>query len=291
MEAEKAEVEAIAGNAAAPTFANTIEALEESGELLDRVGRVFGCLNSAETNEELQAVSRDLAPLRAKHNDDIALNEPLFARIEAIYEKRDRLGLTAEQDTLLENYYLRFVRSGAALNDADKETLRSINEELSKLYVEFRQNHLKQTNAIALVIDKEEDLAGLPADVVQAAAEMAKDRDMPGKWVFTLQKPSFIPFLMHSEKRGLREIVFKAYVNRGNNDDEFDNKKLIARIASLRVKRANLLGYETHADYVLERNMARTPKRVYAFLNERSSTGMAMMSSWRRGTGGTMPNE
>jgi peptidyl-dipeptidase Dcp len=268
MEAEKAEVEAIAGSGEEPTFENTIEALEESGKLLDRVGRVFGCLNSAETNEELQTISRDIAPLRAKHNDDIKLNETLFARIAKIYQKRDRLALTAEQDTVLENYYLSFVRSGADLNDEDKETLRGINEELSKLYVEFRQNHLKQTNAIGLVIDKKEDLAGLPGDVVQAAAEMAAERDMPGKWVFTLQKPSFIPFLMHSEKRQLREIVFKAYVNRGNNNDESDNKKLISRIAALRVKRANLLGYETHADYVLERNMAKIPENVYGFLDD-----------------------
>jgi len=268
MEAEKAEVEAIAGNRAAPTFANTIEALEKSGKRLDRVGRVFSCLNGANTNEQLQAISKEMAPLQAKHNDDIKLNKALFARIEKVYKERDRLGLTAEQDTLLENHYLSFVRSGADLNDEDKEKLRGINEELSKLYVAFRQNHLKQTNAIGLVIDKEADLAGLPDDVVQVAAEMAKERGMPGKWVFTLQKPSFIPFLMDSEKRPLRETLFKAYVNRGNNDDECDNKKLISRVAALRVKRANLLGYDTHADYVLERNMAKTAENVYAFLND-----------------------
>ena len=146
--------------------------------------------------------------------------------------------------------------------------MRRINEELSKLYVEFRQNHLKQTNAIGLVIDKDEDLAGLPDGVVQAAAEMAKARGMEGKWVFTLQKPSFIPFLMNSEKRNLREIVFKAYINRGNNNDEFDNKKLISRIATLRISRANLLGYKTHADFVLERNMTKNPENVYKFLND-----------------------
>jgi len=268
MQAEKAEVEAIANNREGPAFENTIEALEESGELLDRVSRVFSCLNGANTNDELQNTSKEVAPLRAKHNDDIKLNEALFTRIEQIYEKKDRLGLTPEQDTLLENYYLGFVRSGADLNDSDKRKLRTINEELSKLYVEFRQNHLKQTNAIALVIDKDEDLAGLPDEVVQAAAEMAEERDMPGKWVFTLQKPSFIPFLVNSSKRDLREIVFKAYVNRGNNNDEFDNKKLISRIAALRVSRANLLGYDTHADYVLERNMAKNPENVYAFLND-----------------------
>ena len=268
MAVEKAEVEAIANNEEDPTFENTIEALEESGELLERVSAVFSCLNGANTNDKLQSISREVAPLRAKHNDDIKLNKVLFARIKQIYEQKDRLGLTLEQDTLLENYYLGFVRSGANLNDGDKEKLRRINEELSKLYVEFRQNHLKQTNAVGLVIYKDEDLAGLPDEVVQAAAEMAEERGMPGKWVFTLQKPSFIPFLMNSSKRELRKIVFKAYVNRGNNNDEFDNKKLISRIASLRVSRANLLGYDTHADYVLERNMAKKPENVYAFLND-----------------------
>ena len=268
MEAEKAEVETIANNQQEPTFENTIEALEKSGELLDRVSRVFGCLNSANTNDELQNISKEIAPLRARHNDDINLNEKLFARIKQIYEKKESLGLTAEQNILLENYFLRFVRSGANLNNQDKETLRNINEELSNLYVKFRQNHLKQTNAIALVIDNEDDLAGLPDDVVQAAAEMAKARGKEGKWVFTLQKPSFIPFLMHSEKRNLCQIIFKAYINRGNNNDEFDNKKLISRIAALRVKKANLLGYKTHADFILERNMAKKPENVYKFLND-----------------------
>jgi peptidyl-dipeptidase Dcp len=268
MEAEQLEIEAIADNEEEPTFKNTIEALEESGELLERVSRVFGCLNGANTNDELQNISKEVAPLRAKHNDDINLNEALFARIKQIYEKKESLRLTAEQDTLLENYFLHFVRSGANLNDGDKEQLRRINEELSNLYVQFRQNHLKQTNAIGLVIDKDEDLAGLPDGVVQGAAEMAEARGMEGKWVFTLQKPSFIPFLTNSEKRELREIVFKAYVNRGNNNDEFDNKKLISRVAALRVRRANLLGYKSHADYVLERNMAKKAETVYKFLND-----------------------
>ncbi|MHC4116954.1 MAG: M3 family metallopeptidase [Planctomycetota bacterium] len=268
MEAEKAEVEAIAENDQEPTFENTIEALEEAGEQLDKVSRVFSCLNGANTNEDLQNISKEVAPLRAKHSDDINLNEDLFARIKNIYDAKEGLGLNVEQDTLLENYYLGFVRSGANLNDQEKEKLRSINEELSKLYVTFRQNHLNQTNAVALAIDKREDLAGLPDGVIQAAAEMAKARDMEGKWVFTLQKPSFIPFLIHSERRDLREIVFKAYINRGNNDDEFDNKTLISRIAALRVRKTNLLGYKTHADFVLERNMAENPENVYKFLND-----------------------
>ncbi len=266
MKVEKSEVEAIVNNEEGPTFKNTIEALEKSGELLDRVSRVFGCLNGANTNDELQNISKEVAPIRAKHDDDISLNEKLFAKIKQIYDKKESLGLTPEQNTLLENYYLGFVRSGANLNDEDKEKLRNINEELSNLYVKFKQNHLKQTNAIALIIDKDEDLAGLPDEVVQAAVEMAKAKGMEGKWVFTLQKPSFIPFLTNSKKRNLREVVFKAYINRGNNNDEFDNKKLISRIASLRISKANLLGYKTHADFVLERNMAKNSENVYKFL-------------------------
>jgi peptidyl-dipeptidase Dcp len=266
MKAEKAEVEAIVNHEEEPTFRNTIDALEKSGELLDRVSRVFSCLNGANTNDELQDISKEVAPLQAKHNDDIKLNEKLFEKIKHIYDKKESLGLTPEQNTLLENYFLGFIRSGANLNDEDKEKLRNINEELSNLYVKFKQNHLKQTNAIALIIDKEEDLAGLPDEVVQAAIEMAKARGMEGKWIFTLQKPSFIPFLINSEKRNLREIVFKAYINRGNNNDEFDNKKLISRIASLRISKANLLGYKNHADFILERNMAKNSENVYKFL-------------------------
>ncbi|MDT8302318.1 MAG: hypothetical protein RQ760_12600, partial [Sedimentisphaerales bacterium] len=201
MKAEKSEVDAIVNNEEEPTFKNTIEALEKSGKLLDRVSRVFSCLNGANTNDELQNISKEIAPIRAKHDDDISLNEKLFAKIKQIYDKKESLELTPEQNTLMENYYLNFVRSGANLNDEDKEKLRNINEELSNLYVKFKQNHLKQTNAVALIIDNDEDLTGLPDEVVQAAAEMAKARDMEGKWVFTLQKPSFIPFLINSEKR------------------------------------------------------------------------------------------
>jgi peptidyl-dipeptidase Dcp len=202
----------------------------------------------------------------SKHSDDISLNEKLFARIKAIYEEKESLNLNEDQLIVLENYYQGFVRSGANLNVEDKEKLRAINEELSTLYVKFRENHLNQTNAIALVIEEEEDLAGLSDDVIQSAAEMGKARNMEGKWVFTLQKPSFLPFLTASEKRDLRETVLKAYITRGNHNDEYDNKKIISRIAALRVKRANLLGHETHADYVLERNMAKIPENVYKFL-------------------------
>lgn len=268
IKAELAEVEAIVNNPEAPTFENTIVALEKSGKLLSIVNRVFNCLNAANTNEELQNISQQTAPMLAKHRDDINLNQKLFNRIKQIYENKENLNLNFEENTLLENYYQTFVRSGANLNEKDKAKLRKINEELSNLYVAFRKNHLNQTNAICLIIENKEDLAGLPDDVIQAAAEMAKNRDMEGKWVFTLQKPSFIPFLQYSEKRNLRKEVFKAYINRGNNGDEYDNKKIISRIAVLRVKRANILGYKTHADFVLERNMAKNPDNVYKFLYE-----------------------
>ncbi len=267
MKAEKVEVEAIINNAEEPTFKNTIEALEKKGELLRRVNSVFNCLNGANTNDELQKISKEIEPLKTRHHDDIKLNEKLFSRIKRIHEAQERLDLTTEEHIVLENYYLRFVRSGADLNAADKEKLRNINEELSNLYVKFDQNHLKQTNAIGLVIDNEEDLAGLPEDVVQAAAEIAKSRGLDDKWAFTLQRPSFTPFLVNSEKRNLREIIFKAYINRGNHNDEFDSKKLVSRIVSLRVSRANLLGYKNHADFVLEREMAKNQQNVYTFLN------------------------
>jgi len=268
MQIEKAEIEAIIDNEEPPTFKNTIEALEKSGELLGRTDMVFRCLNGANTNDELQKISKEVAPLKTRHYDDINLNPELFNKINQIYANKADLGLIPEQNILLENYYVKFVRMGANLNDKDKEKLRAINEELSGLYVRFRQNHLKESNAIGLVINKEEDLAGLPERVVQTAAEMAKARGMEGKWAFSLQKPSFTPFLINSEKRELREILYKAYINRGNNDDEFDNKRVISRIASLRVSRANLLGYKSHAAYTLEKNMAKNQENVYNFLME-----------------------
>jgi peptidyl-dipeptidase Dcp len=268
MSAHNSEIEDIVNNPDEPTFKNTIEALEKSGKLLDTIDRVFSCLNGADTNPELQSISEQVEPLLTKHNDNILLNPDLFARVKAIYEKRDNLGLNEEENILLENTYKDFVRNGADLNENDKAELRAVNEELSTLYVKFRKNQLNQTNAIALVIENESDLAGLPEDLIAAAAETAKSRDMEGKWVITLQKPSFEPFLQYSEKRQLREKVYKGYINRGNNGDEYDNKAVVARIAALRVKRGRLLGYKTYADFKLERNMAKNPENVYRFLND-----------------------
>jgi peptidyl-dipeptidase Dcp len=263
---EKLEIDAIINNPEKPTFKNTIIPLEKSGELLGRVNRVFGAINGANTTDEIQKIARVTTPMLAKHRDDIALNDKLFARIKAVY--MNKAELTEVEQNVVENYYKNAVRSGAELDDAGKEKLRQINQQLSVLGLKFSENALKETNAIALVIDKQEDLAGLQQDVINAAAELAKSKNMEGKWAFSLQKPSFIPFLQYSQKRDLREIVFKAYINRGSNNNEFDNKKIVARVASLRVDRANLLGYKTYADFVLERNMAKTPDNVYKFLND-----------------------
>ncbi|MBN2319066.1 MAG: M3 family metallopeptidase [Acidobacteria bacterium] len=268
MNAHRNEVEDIINNPEEPTFKNTIEAIEKSGKLLDTVDRVFSCLNGADTSPELQAISEEVEPLLTKHSDDILLNPDLFTRVKTIYEQRESLNLNEEESTLLENIYKDFVRSGAGLNEDDKAALRAINEELSTLYVKFRKNHLDQTNAIALVIENESDLAGLPDSRIAASAETAKDRGMEGKWVITLQKPSFEPFLQYSEKRSLREKVFKGYINRGNNGGDYDNNAVVSRIAALRVKRGRLLGYETYADFVLERNMAKNPENVYSFLHD-----------------------
>ncbi len=266
MNRQLAAIEEIVANPEPATFENTIVALERSGDLLTTVGSVFRGLNSANTNDEMQALARELAPIQSKHRDMIRFNEKLFARVEKVYDQREGLDLTPEQRKLLEDYYKYFVRGGAKLGPEEKEKLAGINEELSVLSLQFGENILKETNKFELVIDDEEDLAGLPAAVVQGAAEAAAERGHEGKWVFTLHKPSMLPFLQYSEKRGLREKIFTAYINMGNNGDELDNKENAARIAALRVEKANLLGYETFADYILDENMAKEPKTVYEFL-------------------------
>jgi len=265
---QKAEVDVIINNTEKPTFVNTIEAMEKSGKLLIKVSSVFYNLNSANTNDEMQEIAKTVAPMLSKHNDDINLNEKLFARVKTIYSEKEKLNLTTEQKTVLKNYYDDFIRGGANLNNEQKEKFRKINEELSLLSLKFGENLLKETNSIGLIIENKNDLAGLPESVIQSAFELGKTKGHEGKWVFTLQKPSFIPFLQYSEKRNLREVIFKAYINRGNNNNEFDNNKILSSIAALRVERANLLGYKTHADYILEKNMAKNPETVYKFLND-----------------------
>jgi len=268
MARQKKEIETVVANPEPPTFANTIESVERSGELLTRVSNVFFCLSEANTNEALQKIEADISPLLAKHRDDINLDPKLFARVKAVHDERDKLVLTAEQVRLLDKFYKNFVRGGANLGEAAKAEFRKINEELSVLSVKFGDSVLKETNAFALVIDKADDLAGLPQAVVQGAADAAKARGLEGRWVFTLHKPSMIPFLQYSPKRDLRERIFKAYINRADNGNASDNKAVLSRIAALRVKRANLLGYKTHADFVLEENMAKTPAGVTRLLDQ-----------------------
>jgi len=268
FEEQKTEIQAIINNPKEPDFNNTIKMLAYSGELLSKVSRVFGALNSAHTNDSLQAINREIAPIASSHRDDINLNDTLFRRVKSVYDNKEKFKLTDEEKKLLEDTYKDFVRSGAALSPGDKEKLRSINEELSRLQVQFGQNLLAETNGFKLILDKKEDLAGLPEGVIAQAAAMAKSLNLDGKWVFTLQVPSMTPFLQYSERRDLREKLFTGYFMKGDNDNQYDNKAIIARIARLRTERSKLLGYESFAGYALERNMAKTPEKVFEFLDQ-----------------------
>lgn len=265
---QRAELEQIINNPEAPTFQNTIAALEKSGKLLTKVSRVFFNLTSANTNDELQRVAETITPQLTKLNSDIYLNEKLYQRIKTIYDLRESLNLNKEELRLLENYYTDFTRAGIGLSEDKKKRLREINEQLSSLQLKFGDNLRKETNALGLVVDKEEDLTGLPDAVIKAAAELAEANGLKGKWAFNLQRPSWTPFLQYSQKRELREKLYKAYINRGNNNNEFDNKEIIKKIVALRIEKAKLLGYETYAHFKLEKNMAKTPENVLKFLNE-----------------------
>lgn len=266
---QQAEVEVILNNPDAPTFENTIIPFDHSGKLLSKVSAVFGTLNGANTTPTLQGIAREITPKTTKHRDNIMLNDKLFQRIKTVYENRENSNLTAEQKRVVQKYYDDFVRNGANLSDSDKEKLRNINQQLSSLSLKFGENLLAETNTnFKLVIDKEEDLAGLPKDVIDAAVETAKQFNEEGKWVFTLQKPSMLPFLQYAKNRELREKLYRGYFMRGNYDNEFDNKDVLLKIANLRAERANLLGYKTYAEYSISNNMAKTPQNVYDFLNK-----------------------
>jgi len=268
MKRHKEEIQAIIENESAPTFENTIEAMDRGGALLARVSRVFFAMRSSMTSDDIEAIAKDVAPRLSKHSDEIRLNDALYQKVRAVYEQRPKLDLTPEQDRLLEEYHKRFVRGGAKLPADKKERLKELNAELSLLSLKFGENVLKENNRFELVIEDKADLAGLPASVVAAAAETATERGHEGKWVFTLHKPSMIPFLQYSERRDLREKIYRGYINRGDNDDELDNKGTLAKMATLRIERVKLLGYETHAHYVLEENMAKEPVSVYRLLDE-----------------------
>ena len=262
------EIDSIVNNSEAPSFENTIVALEEAGSLLNNISRVFFNMNSANTNDTIQAIAKDLAPVLSAHSDNIRLNARLFERVKAVYEQRAALSLDAEDSKLLEETYKSFVRAGANLSDEDKEKLKKINAELSVLTTQFGQNLLAETNAYELVVDNEADLAGLPEALKAAAADVAKAKGHDGKWVFTLQNPSLMPFLQYAENRELRRQMWDAYQMRGNNGNANDNKETLLKTANLRLEKAKLLGYPSHAAYVLEEAMALNPNNVYDLLNK-----------------------
>ncbi|WP_437919293.1 M3 family metallopeptidase [Sphingobacterium sp. LRF_L2] len=268
LEQHNLEIDSIVNNTEEPTFQNTIVALENAGTLLNNIETIFSNLNSANTNDSIQAIDTDLAPVLSAHTDEIALNEKLFARVKSVYDSRNTLSLDAEDTKLLEETYKGFVRSGANLSADKKEQLKKINAELSVLTTTFGQNLLAETNAFELVIDNEGDLAGLPEGLRSAAADAAKAKGKEGKWVFTLQNPSVMPFLQYADNRSLRKKIWDAYQKKGNNDNDYDNKKNVVKIANLRLEKAKLLGYPSHAAYVLEESMAQNPANVYALLNK-----------------------
>jgi len=265
---QKLEFAAIVNNEDQPTFENTIVAIEKSGQLLNKVTKVFGSLNGTDTDDEMQKIAEKSTSMLSKHFDDFYLNEKLFRRIKTLYNEKETLDMTTEQNRVIENYYIDFVRGGANLSNEEKEQLRKINDELSQLILKFGDNVRKENNKFELIVNKQEDLAGLPVASIQAAKEKADARALQGKWLFTIDKPTLIPFLQFSENRDLREKMYRAYMNRGNNNNELDNKKIFSRIIVLRVEKANLLGFNTYADFVLQKKMAKTPDNVYSFLND-----------------------
>lgn len=266
MEEQKGEIEAIVNNPEPATFQNTIAALDQSGALLRKVRTVFSGLNSANTNDDMQALSRELSPLQSKHSDDIKLNAKLFARIKAVHDNPG--DLDKEQKKLLEETYKDFVRGGANLDAESQKKLRELNSEISMLQLTFGQNMLKETNAFRLVVDKQEDLAGLPENLIANAAETAREAGMEGKWIFTLHNPSVMPFLQYANNRDLREKIFKGYINRGNNGNANDNKEVVRKLITARLEKAKLMGYEDYASFALEDRMAKTSDAVYGLLDQ-----------------------
>lgn len=268
MEEQKQEIQAIVSNPEAPSFQNTIVALDQCGKLLNKVQIVFGGLNSANTSAEMQALSKEMTPLLSAHRDDISLNAGLFARVKAVYDQRGQLHLNAEDSKLLENTYKRFARNGANLSEADQQKLRELNSQISMLQLTFGQNMLKETNAFKLVIEDPADLSGLPATLIAGAAETAKAQGLEGKWVFTLQNPSIMPFLQYADNRELRERIFKAYTNRGNNGNDADNKKVVRDLVAARLEKARLMGFQDYASMALEDRMAQNEENVYNLLDQ-----------------------
>lgn len=266
MRLEKLEIDAIVNNKQAANFENTIVAYTGTGKFLNRVSSVFFCMTGTDMTEDLEKLQSEISRKLTTHGSDISLNEKLFERIKSVYDNRNTMGLDSEQMRLVEKVYKGFERNGANLSAADKEALRELDSELSALTIKFGKNLRTDNGAFTVVVDKKADLAGLPQSIIAAAAWEGTSRGMKGKWIFTLDKPSMIPFLQYSENRPLREKLYKGYLERCNNDNQNDNKAVIESIANKRLSRANLLGYPSHAAFVLDRNMSKKPEAVYSLL-------------------------
>nr|WP_315142146.1 M3 family metallopeptidase [uncultured Flavobacterium sp.] len=264
IELAKAEIDAIVRNPIKPTFENTIEALAFSGDVLDRISSIFFNLNSAETNDEIQKIAQEVSPLLSEFGNDVRLNPDLFARVKTVYEQREKLNLNAEQTTLLDKKYKSFSRNGANLSEDKKNQLRAIDKELSKLSLQFGENVLAETQAYQLHITTESELAGLPEGTVEAARSLAKSQEKEG-WIFTLDYPSYVPFVTYADNRELRKKMAIAFGAKGFQNNEFDNQELVLKIAKLRFDRAQVLGYASHAHFVLEERMAESPEKVKTF--------------------------
>lgn len=267
IEEQNQNIQAIIDNKQEPDFENTIVALDNSDPILSRVSAIFFNMTDAETTDELTQLSIKIAPVLSEHNDNIYLNQALFKKVNAVYQKKGTAKLTTEQSRLLDETYKSFVRSGANLDNQKQARLREINKELSTLGITFSNNILNENNSFKLVVDKKEDLAGLPDWFCESAAQEAKADGKEGKWLFTLHNASRLPFLQYAENRVLREKMYKAYINRGNNNDKNDNKKIITQIVSLRLEKAQLLGFDCYSNFVLDNTMAKNSETVMAFLN------------------------
>jgi Zn-dependent oligopeptidase len=267
IELAKAEIDAIVNNPENPTFENTIETLSYSGDTLDRISSIFFNLNSAETSDEMQKIAQDVSPLLSEFGNDVRLNAALFVKVKTVYDLRDSLNLNPEQTTLLDKQYKSFSRNGANLAEDKKTQLREIDKELSKLSLQFGENTLAETHAFQLHLTDYKHLAGLPEGTIEAARSLAKAQEKEG-WIFTLDHPSYIPFVTYADNRELRKKMAIAFGARCFQNNEFDNQEIVLKIAKLRFERANLLGYKTHAHFVLEERMAESPEKVLSFSND-----------------------
>ena len=268
MEEQKKEVEAIVNNPEAPTFENTIKALDQSGKLMKKVMGTFNPLSSSNATDDTRALQKEMSPILSAHNDDIYLNQALFVKVKAVYDNKENLTLTPEEKTILQNIYDRFVDGGALLSEEQKTELRKLNADLSMLQLQFEQNLLHETNKTFVIVDKVEELEGLPQANIDAAAKMAEANGQAGKYMFNMQRPSCNPVLQYCHNRELREKVYNAYYNRGNVGNEYDNKEISRQIITLRLQKARLMGYNNYAEMILKDRMAKTPEAVYNLLDQ-----------------------